>query len=202
MTETNQVIHGDCMDVLAEMEDNSIDTIITDPPYHLGSISKRFTKTSLSDDNDTAANARNGSNQYARLSTGFMGKSWDGGGIAFQPELWAEMLRVAKPGAMLLAFGGTRTHHRLMVAIEDAGWEIRDCISHFHAADSREADLLDSMTDEQRQAYLELHYSGQNYHWVYGSGFPKSHSIEKAMEKKIIKAIEDQGYEFTGWIDE
>lgn len=56
----------------------------------------------------------------------FMGKNWDHGvpGVPF----WAEMLRVAKPGAILLAFGGTRTHHRLMVAIEDAGWEIRDCL--------------------------------------------------------------------------
>jgi len=76
----------------------------------------------------------------------FMGKDWDHGvpGVPF----WAEALRVAKPGAMLLAFGGTRTYHRLTCAIEDAGWEIRDCIM-----------------------------------WVYGSGFPKSHDISKAIDK-------------------
>jgi DNA modification methylase len=76
----------------------------------------------------------------------FMGKDWDHGvpGEAF----WREALRVAKPGAHLLAFGGTRTFHRLAVAIEDAGWEIRDCVM-----------------------------------WVYGSGFPKSHDVAKAIDK-------------------
>lgn len=77
----------------------------------------------------------------------FMGKEWDHGvpGVPF----WSEALRVAKPGTMLLAFGGTRTHHRLMVAIEDAGWEIRDCMM-----------------------------------WLYGSGFPKSLDISKAIDKR------------------
>lgn len=81
----------------------------------------------------------------------FMGKEWDHGvpGIPF----WAEMLRVCKPGAMLLSFGGTRTFHRMTVAIEDAGWEIRDCIT-----------------------------------WLYGSGFPKSLDISKAIDKS--KGIE------------
>jgi site-specific DNA-methyltransferase (adenine-specific) len=76
----------------------------------------------------------------------FMGKGWDHGvpGV----EFWAEALRVAKPGAHLLAFGGTRTYHRLACAIEDAGWEIRDCVM-----------------------------------WVYGSGFPKSHDVSKAIDK-------------------
>lgn len=59
---------------------------------------------------------------------GFMGKAWDRSGVAFQPETWAAALRVAKPGAYLAAFGGTRTFHRMMVAIEDAGWEIRDTL--------------------------------------------------------------------------
>lgn len=59
---------------------------------------------------------------------GFMGKSWDNAGVAFDPKTWAEILRVTKPGGMLLAFGGTRTYHRLICAIEDAGWKIRDCI--------------------------------------------------------------------------
>lgn len=76
----------------------------------------------------------------------FMGKEWDHGvpGVPF----WTEALRVAQPGAYLLAFGGTRTHHRLTCAIEDAGWEIRDCLM-----------------------------------WLYGSGFPKSHDISKAIDK-------------------
>jgi DNA modification methylase len=77
----------------------------------------------------------------------FMGKGWDHGvpGV----EFWTEAMRVAKPGAHLLAFGGTRTYHRLACAIEDAGWEIRDCVM-----------------------------------WVYGSGFPKSHDVSKAIDKR------------------
>jgi DNA modification methylase len=93
-----------------------------------------------------------------------MGKDWDHGvpGEAF----WREALRVAKPGAHLVAFGGTRTYHRLTCAIEDAGWEIRDCLS-----------------------------------WLYGSGFPKSHDVSKAMDK--MDAAEEQmarRYRFTEWV--
>jgi site-specific DNA-methyltransferase (adenine-specific) len=77
-----------------------------------------------------------------------MGKTWDSSGIAYSVELWRECLRVLKPGGHLLAFGGTRTWHRLAVAIEDAGFEIRDNIA-----------------------------------WLYGSGFPKSHNISKAIDK-------------------
>ena len=103
---------GDCLDILPTLPAQSVDTIVTDPPYGLS----------------------------------FMGKDWDHGvpGVAF----WREALRVAKPGAMLLAFGGTRTFHRLTCAIEDAGWEVRDVVT-----------------------------------WLYGSGFPKSHDISKAIDK-------------------
>jgi site-specific DNA-methyltransferase (adenine-specific) len=104
--------HGDCREVMAKLDAESVDAIVSDPPYGLS----------------------------------FMGKGWDHGvpGV----EFWAEALRVAKPGAHLLAFGGTRTYHRLACAIEDAGWEIRDCVM-----------------------------------WVYGSGFPKSHDVSKAIDK-------------------
>ncbi len=107
-----EVVEGDCLDVMRGMDAESVDAIVTDPPYGLG----------------------------------FMGKEWDHGvpGAPF----WRAALRVAKPGAHLLAFGGTRTFHRLTCAIEDAGWEIRDCIM-----------------------------------WVYGSGFPKSLDISKAIDK-------------------
>jgi site-specific DNA-methyltransferase (adenine-specific) len=105
----------DCLDGLQLLDDNSVDSIVTDPPYELG----------------------------------FMGKKWDMTGIAYNIELWRECLRVLKPGGHLLAFGGTRTYHRMVCAIEDAGFEIRD----------------------QMQ-------------WIYGSGFPKSHNISKAIDKK------------------
>jgi DNA modification methylase len=113
---------GDCLEVMPLLEANSIDSCVTDPPYHLTSIVKRFGST-------TAAPAQHGTDgAYARASKGFMGKQWDGGDIAFRPETWVEVLRVLKPGAHLIAFSGTRTYHRMACAIEDAGFEIRDQI--------------------------------------------------------------------------
>ena len=113
---------GDCLDVLATLPECSVDSVVTDPPYHLTSIVKRFGANG-------AAPAQYGKDgAYSRASAGFMGKVWDGGDIAFRPETWAEVLRVLKPGGHLLAFGGTRTFARMSVAIEDAGFEIRDTI--------------------------------------------------------------------------
>jgi DNA modification methylase len=103
---------GDCLDVLRTLPDNSVDSVVTDPPYGLS----------------------------------FMGKKWDYDVPA--SEVWAECLRVLKPGGHLLAFAGTRTQHRMAVRIEDAGFEIRDMIA-----------------------------------WVYGSGFPKSLDVSKAIDK-------------------
>lgn len=87
-----RILTGDCLNVMADTDPDSFDSIVTDPPYGLG----------------------------------FMGKKWDHGVPG--SEYWAHALGVAKPGAHLLAFGGTRTFHRLACAIEDAGWEIRDCL--------------------------------------------------------------------------
>jgi hypothetical protein len=88
---------------------------------------------------------------------GFMGKSWDASGIAYNVDMWREALRVLKPGGHLLAFSGSRTYHRMTCAIEDAGFEIRDQIM-----------------------------------WVYGSGFPKSLNVSKALEDKAVEQL------FTG----
>lgn len=114
MTDGIQLLHGDCRELIKQLPDNSVDSVVTDPPYELG----------------------------------FMGKSWDSTGVAYDVELWSECLRVLKPGGHLLAFGGSRTYHRLACAVEDAGFEIRDQIM-----------------------------------WVYGSGFPKSHDVSKAIDK-------------------
>ena len=123
----NKVIQGDCLEKLKELEDNSVDSIVTDPPYHLVSIVKRFGK-------EGSAPAKEGKDgSFKRLSGGFMGKTWDGvdengKGIAYNVDMWKECLRVLKPGGHLLAFGGTRTYHRMACAIEDAGFEVRDMI--------------------------------------------------------------------------
>lgn len=111
---------GDCREVLQGYESNSFDSVVTDPPYALVSISKRFGKPG-------AAPAQHGKDGlYARASAGFMGKQWDTGETAFAVEFWAEVLRVLKPGGHVVAFSGTRTYHRMVCAIEDAGFEIRD----------------------------------------------------------------------------
>lgn len=117
-----KIINGNSLEVLKSFDQNSIDTIITDPPYGLTSITKRFGK-----ENSTAAKyGKDGS--FSRLSKGFMGKLWDGTGIEYNVDFWKECLKVLKPGGYLLAFGGTRTFHRIACAIEDAGFEIRDTL--------------------------------------------------------------------------
>lgn len=120
---------GDCLTLLATLEANSIDAIVTDPPYHLTGLSRP--RADL-DNYDSGKG-----NPFARRQAamkGFMGKDWDGGDIAFRPELWREVLRVLKPGAHLLSFGGTRTYHRMACAIEDAGFEIRDSVQYLYGS--------------------------------------------------------------------
>lgn len=95
--------HGDCLDVLATLNDDCIDAVVTDPPYGLD----------------------------------FMGKHWDTGAVAFDTAVWGHCLRVLKPGGHVVAFGGTRTWHRLAVAIEDAGFEIRDNLAWLYGSGER-----------------------------------------------------------------
>ena len=117
---------GDCLEVMETLPENSVDAVITDPPYHLTSIVERFGRDSAyyGDMFQRAKTSRE--DAYKRASKGFMGQKWDGGDIAFRPETWAKVFRVMKPGAYLAAFGGTRTYHRMACAIEDAGFEVRD----------------------------------------------------------------------------
>ena len=102
------------------MESEWFHAMVTDPPYN------------LTGDNAAYKFKYTGSGNYSpglpSRRKGFMGKDWDGTGVAFDPLTWEGVLRVAKPGAHLLSFGGTRTYHRMTCAIEDAGFEIRDCI--------------------------------------------------------------------------
>ena len=125
---------GDCLAIVKTLADNSIDACVTDPPYALVSVVKRFGKTSQSDDTQTSDRSRRGADGYARLARGFMGKEWDNGAVAFSIDFWAEVLRVLKPGAHLIAFGGTRSYHRLACAIEDAGFEIRDQVGWIYGS--------------------------------------------------------------------
>lgn len=117
-----KLYEGNMLDMLEVIEPNSIDSIITDPPYGLTSIVKRFGK----EDSAEAQYGKDGS--FQRLSKGFMGKEWDGSGVEYNVEAWKKCYQVLKPGGYLLAFGGSRTFHRIACAIEDAGFEIRDTI--------------------------------------------------------------------------
>lgn len=118
MSDAVEIIHGDSREVLKAIPDDHFDSCVTDPPYALVSIQKRFGKPG-------SAPAK-GNDAYMRASAGFMGQQWDTGETAFDPEFWREVLRVMKPGAHLVAFSGTRTYHRMACAIEDAGFEIRE----------------------------------------------------------------------------
>ena len=139
------LLNGDCIEEMQKLIDDGVqvDSVVTDPPYHLTSIVKRFGK----EDSAPAQFGTDGA--YARASKGFMGKEWDGGDIAFRPETWELALKLLKPGGHLLAFSASRNYHRMAVAIEDAGFEIRDQMM-----------------------------------WLYGSGFPKSQNMGKAIDKK------------------
>ena len=117
-----KLYQGSMLDMLDVIEPNSIDAIITDPPYGLTSITKRFGKEGSA----PAQFGKDGS--FQRLSRGFMGKEWDGSGIEYNVEAWRKCFEVLKPGGHLLAFGGSRTFYRIACAIEDAGFEIRDTI--------------------------------------------------------------------------
>lgn len=123
IVEGSTVYNGDCLEVMDTMNKCSVDSVVTDPPYHLTSIVKRFGK-------EGSAPAQFGTDgAFARASKGFMGKEWDGGDIAFQANTWRKCYDLLKPGGHLIAFSGSRTYHRMAVAIEDAGFEIRDqCI--------------------------------------------------------------------------
>lgn len=121
-----QLFNGDSREVLKFLPDASVDSVVTDPPYALVSIVKRF-------GSENAAPAT-GDDAYSRASAGFMGKTWDTGETAFAVEFWAEVMRVLKPGGHVVAASGTRTYHRLAVAIEDAGFEIRDMISWLYGS--------------------------------------------------------------------
>ena len=116
------IYNEECISQMRELPENSVDSIVTDPPYHLTSIVKRFGKKN-------SAPAKHGTDgAFVRQSKGFMGQEWDGGDIAFTTELWEAALRVLKPGGHLIAFSHSRNYHRMAVAIEDSGFEIRDQI--------------------------------------------------------------------------
>ena len=139
---------GDCLDVLKQIPANSIDSVVTDPPYDLTSVTKRWGK-------DTKF-SQNQSDVGKRFTRGFMGKTWDGTGIAFKVELWEAVLRVLKPGGHLLSFGGTRTQHRMVCAIEDAGFEVRDLVSWVYGQGMPKSYDISKAIDKSKEMKREV----------------------------------------------
>jgi site-specific DNA-methyltransferase (adenine-specific) len=111
---------GNCLDVIPRLvaEGVVVDAVVTDPPYDLSEIPHVSGKRMFAPRTEERRAARKG----------FMGKSWDGTKVAFKPETWAAVLSILRPGGYLLAFGGTRTYHRMVCAIEDAGFVIQDTV--------------------------------------------------------------------------
>lgn len=125
-----RIINADCIAAMREMADNSVDAIVTDPPYGL---SDHRTKDVVE-----CLRAWCDGEEYLTKKKGFMGKTWDS--WVPGPEVWREALRVLKPGGHLLAFAGTRSMDLMCMAIRIAGFELRDSIGHAH--DGGEAPLL------------------------------------------------------------
>ncbi|KKM86154.1 hypothetical protein LCGC14_1281930 [marine sediment metagenome] len=155
--QVNQIITGDCLEVMKAWPDNSVDAIVTDIPYGIGFMGKEwdtFKKDYLQKHRvaDRKRKPRTDGRTVAAWNDGADAGTYDHSRNAEYQEwcrIWSkEALRIAKPGAFLMCFGGTRTYHRVTCGLEDAGWQIRDCMM-----------------------------------WLYGSGFPKSHNISKAIDK-------------------
>lgn len=128
---------GDNRVLMANMGDNTVDAVVTDGPYELVSIRKRFGGP------NSAPQQFGTDGAYARAARGFMGQTWDGTGIVNDPAFWAEVLRVLKPGGWLLSFGGTRTYHRMACAVEDAGFEIRDMLEWLYGSGFPKGSVVD-----------------------------------------------------------
>lgn len=149
---------GNCIDVLAALPEASVDSVVTDPPYHLTGISKPRK------DLDNYNGGRG--NPYARRQSamkGFMGKTWDGGQIAHDPATWAAVARVMKPGAHLVAFHAPKNWHRQAAAIEDAGLEIRDNILWLFGAGFPKSHNIGKALDRMNGAEREVVGKDRNF---------------------------------------
>ena len=161
MNERFNLFEGNCLEVMKTMEADSIDSIVTDPPYELG----------------------------------FMGKSWDSSGIAFNVEVWQEALRVLKPGGHLIAFSGSRTYHRMAVAIEDAGFEIRDQIMWVYGSGFPKSHDVSKGIDKQAGAEREVVGKMANP----ASSIYSQSENEMSRDVPITAPSTDAAKEWEGW---
>ena len=167
---------------MAAMDEASVDAIVTDPPYGLASGPTAFLEDATS-------------------GRGFMGKEWDRGVPG--PAFWREALRVAKPGAYLLAFGGTRAFHRMAVAIEDAGWEIRDCVCWLYGSGFPKSHDASKAID--RAAGAEREVVGVSHEGLSSQGFeakdrgPVKPAGVRSQSFDLTAPATDAAREWAGW---
>lgn len=162
------LLQGDSLTVLRDLPDNSIDAVVTDPPYGLSD-------HGLTDVVDCLAAWIHGQPYLPRTAKkGFMGKPWDA--WVPGPELWREVLRVLKPGGHALVFAGTRSMDLMSIALRLSGFELRDSIGHAH--------------DDAGHGPLMA--------WVHGQGFPKSVNVFRAIAEKFGDADAAQAWHGWG----
>ncbi len=194
---TTRVEHGDALDVLRRLSDEGVqcDSCVTDPPYHLTATVKRFQKAKVGGSSKIEQQAAAGEG-FGRFAAGFMGQQWDGGDVAFRPETWAAVMAVMRPGAFLVAFGGTRTYHRLVCAIEDAGFVIQDHVLDLIKSDARVREFEASLSDQQSKMFSQILddlQPGGELAWMFGQGFPKNRGTLKPSFEPIVLAYRPGG---------
>lgn len=183
------ILPGDCLEILPTLAECSIDSCVTDPPYHLTSIVKRY----------GSKNAAPTHGVYKRHATGFMGKRWDGGDIAFRPDVWCEIIRILNPGAHLVAFGGTRTYHRMACAIEDAGFEIRDTLCWLYGQGFPKSHDIGKGID--KAAGAERKIVGRRPDWVVSDKWRQSEGKKDRPNSilNITEASTEDARRWNGW---
>ena len=190
--ESYKLYQGNMLDMLEVIEPNSIDSIITDPPYGLTSITKRFGK-------ENSAECQYGKDgSFARLSRGFMGKEWDGSGIEYNVDTWQKCYEVLKPGGYLLAFGGSRTFHRIACAIEDAGFEIRDTIMWLYGSGFPKSMNIGLAIDKKMGVESKV-VGTQTVPDIRGDAFGTMNEKQGGSYKNITRDVKEAQNKWNGW---
>ena len=176
---------GDCLEIMRDIPDGSIDAVVTDPPYGLSDHRPSDVFSCLS--------SWLAGQEYRPNKKGFMGRTWDS--WVPGPEVWREVFRVLKPGGHVVAFAGSRTHDLMSMALRLAGFECRDTIMDLYATSDAAREFVDSLSEGQRKALATALPADIGVLWTYGSGFPKSMDVSKAIDKAAGAEREVVGFD-------
>ena len=159
-----KLYQGSMLDMLDNIEKNSIDSIVTDPPYELN----------------------------------FMGKGWDNAGVSFQPDTWKKCYEVLKPGGYLLAFGGSRTFHRIACAIEDAGFEIRDTIMYLYGSGFPKSQNIGKQLEKRLEDEKTKQKTKHDLLSMWERDIQATKSNEKTSEMVLQSQLQEQSLQVSG----